>query len=290
MTVLLISLSVLFLALAAVGLLAPNLHARSIRKHQLFDFGDAKYWDARYKMSGPDWDSKDWLFAFDDVRLLMEELIPRKDGPLLMLGCGNSEMSKEMYDSGYSSIINIDISPAVIEKMAAAHPEMNWLVGDVLDMTEILSSSVFSCVDKSTLDAIRCMPVTSPPARSPVSSSFDTAMISPVGNIQAVHRMISEIHRVLVPGGRYVCLSLTDVDDLVKIISSNEEMKQGQAVASFYRVRNMARDATYSLVVLDKIASGRESPRHPLTLRNVLPGRCFAVIDGHVRGFVLKKM
>jgi len=288
MKLLLIFLSML----SNFGLLATCIspvHGRSLRKHQLFDFGNAKYWEARYKISDPEWESKDWLFEFDDVRLLMEELIPRKEDPVLMLGCGNSEMSKEMHKAGYSSIINIDISPAVIEKMAAVNPEMKWLVGDVLNMNEISSASVFSCVDKSTLDAIRCMPVTSPP-RSPMSVSFDTSMLSPVGNMQAVHRMISEVHRVLLPGGRYICLSLTDVDDLLKIISSNEEMKQGLAVASFYRVRNMARDAIYSLVVLDKIASGSEYPRHPLSLRNVLPGRCYAVIDGQIRGFVLKKM
>lgn len=31
-----------------------------------------------------------------------------------MLGCGNSKLSEQMYEAGYTNIFNIDISPAVI--------------------------------------------------------------------------------------------------------------------------------------------------------------------------------
>lgn len=37
---------------------------------------------------------------------------------ILNLGCGNSVLSEEMYDAGFKSIYNIDISPTVIELMA----------------------------------------------------------------------------------------------------------------------------------------------------------------------------
>jgi hypothetical protein len=34
-----------------------------------------------------------------------------------MVGCGNAKISEQMYDEGYTNIINIDISDVVVEKM-----------------------------------------------------------------------------------------------------------------------------------------------------------------------------
>ena len=36
---------------------------------------------------------------------------------VLNLGCGNSVLSEGLYDKGFKNIINIDISPVVIEQM-----------------------------------------------------------------------------------------------------------------------------------------------------------------------------
>lgn len=35
-----------------------------------------------------------------------------------MAGCGNSRLSEEMYEDGYTDITNIDISRVVIDQMA----------------------------------------------------------------------------------------------------------------------------------------------------------------------------
>ena len=43
-----------------------------------------------------------------------------KSNSILMLGCGNSKLSDQMYEAGYHDILNIDISPSVIEQMQAA--------------------------------------------------------------------------------------------------------------------------------------------------------------------------
>jgi 2-polyprenyl-3-methyl-5-hydroxy-6-metoxy-1,4-benzoquinol methylase len=34
-----------------------------------------------------------------------------------MIGCGNSLLSEQMFDAGYTNITNIDISPIVISQM-----------------------------------------------------------------------------------------------------------------------------------------------------------------------------
>lgn len=39
-----------------------------------------------------------------------------------MVGCGNSKLSGQMFKAGYSNIVNIDISPSVIEQMKSKFP------------------------------------------------------------------------------------------------------------------------------------------------------------------------
>ena len=47
-----------------------------------------------------------------------------------MVGCGNSKLSQQMYDAGYKNIVNIDISPVVIQQMKSHSPQMEWIVMD----------------------------------------------------------------------------------------------------------------------------------------------------------------
>ena len=56
------------------------------------------------------------------------------DSSILMVGCGNSKLSQQMFEVGYKNIVNIDISPAVIEQMKTASPNMEWLVMDATVM------------------------------------------------------------------------------------------------------------------------------------------------------------
>lgn len=77
-----------------------------------------------------------------------------------MLGCGNSELSEQMYDSGYTKITNVDISAVVIEQMAErsriSRPEMKFEVGDVTDLKMHSNASFDILIDKSTIDALLC--------------------------------------------------------------------------------------------------------------------------------------
>jgi ubiquinone/menaquinone biosynthesis C-methylase UbiE len=58
-----------------------------------------------------------------------------------------------LYDLNYKSHVYIVFSPVVIDQMKVKHPDMEWKVMDVRDLT--FQDSVFDlAIDKATLDAI----------------------------------------------------------------------------------------------------------------------------------------
>jgi ubiquinone/menaquinone biosynthesis C-methylase UbiE len=70
-----------------------------------------------------------------------------------MVGCGNSKLSDQMYKAGYTNIVNIDISPSVIEQMKKEFPEMVWEVMDATKMS-YKDGEFDVAIDKGTLDAL----------------------------------------------------------------------------------------------------------------------------------------
>lgn len=53
---------------------------------------------------------KDWISQY-----------VRKDDNILMVGCGNSRLSEEMFDDGFTTLTNIDVSRVVVEQMIARY-------------------------------------------------------------------------------------------------------------------------------------------------------------------------
>jgi len=51
-----------------------------------------------------------------------------------MVGCGNSKLSQQMYQAGFTQIHNIDISVSVIKQMKELFPAMSWEVMDACNM------------------------------------------------------------------------------------------------------------------------------------------------------------
>ncbi len=105
-----------------------------------------------------------------------------------MLGCGNAEISEDMYDAGFKDITNIDISSVVIQTMSERNSDksgMVWQVGDVTNMPEFESNTFDVLIDKSTIDALLCAE----------NSYVMTA------------KMLREAQRVLKVGGYYIAVS-----------------------------------------------------------------------------------
>jgi ubiquinone/menaquinone biosynthesis C-methylase UbiE len=120
------------------------------------------------------------------------------DLKVLVLGCGNSDMSFEMHAAGLTNITNVDFDKGVIDEMRAKGEKrgqaMRWEVMDVTNMATFGTKSFHVVVDKGTLDAMMT----------------DTS----TGTTESVSKMFSEVERVLVPNGLYLTITLAQ-DHLV---------------------------------------------------------------------------
>ncbi|KXN90687.1 Methyltransferase-like protein 13 [Leucoagaricus sp. SymC.cos] len=122
------------------------------------DYGTKKYWCVPEDISWDDDDADfDWFKSYKDLAELLHELIPQKSSRILMLGCGNSKLSKDMWDDGFKNIVNTDYSSVLIERMKQRHeqvrPEMEWYEMDIRDL-KFADESFDAAIDKGTMDAM----------------------------------------------------------------------------------------------------------------------------------------
>jgi SAM-dependent methyltransferase len=126
-------------------------------------YGNKDYWDDRFQTE----ESFDWLLSYQQLSTQMEAAI--RSSPLaihrnpyetriLVVGCGNSPFSADLYDAGYHNVVNIDYSEPVIERMRQRHeksrPGMEWLVMDMTRMDAFPDGSFDCVIDKAAMDAI----------------------------------------------------------------------------------------------------------------------------------------
>ncbi|CAG2110094.1 unnamed protein product [Medioppia subpectinata] len=122
-------------------------------------YNSVDYWDKRYSSVGQGCDGEtreyDWLVGWTDIRHIVEKCVP-KSAQILMLGCGNSLLSEQMFIDGYHNIHNIDYSAPVIKQMST-HCQycsrMKWSVMDCLDM-KFEDNSFDVVLEKATIDAL----------------------------------------------------------------------------------------------------------------------------------------
>ena len=152
------------------------------------NYGEKEYWDKRYSDAGKD-ARFDWLESYFSLRTLLNDFLTRQDMRILILGCGNAEFSEDLYDDGFTNVVNVDISPVVINQMRERNvherPLMEWRVMDVTNMNELENNSFDLAIDKSTIDALLC---------------GDDSFVM-------VAKMMKETQRVLKTGGVYFAIS-----------------------------------------------------------------------------------
>eukprot|EP00746_Dinoflagellata_sp_MGD_P008822 gnl/MRDRNA2_/MRDRNA2_117716_c0_seq1.p1 gnl/MRDRNA2_/MRDRNA2_117716_c0~~gnl/MRDRNA2_/MRDRNA2_117716_c0_seq1.p1 ORF type:complete len:395 (+),score=101.62 gnl/MRDRNA2_/MRDRNA2_117716_c0_seq1:84-1268(+) len=173
-----------------------------------YTYANPRYWDQYYNKTGQS-ESYDWYVTWDskienakfrprdkdaeiDAMQLQDIMKPyvATTHKIMMFGCGNSDISEKMYESGYEDITNIDVSAAVMDRMRNKHaeskPKMSWLVEDASKLS--FSDNAFDVtIDKGTLDAIE-------------------------QNAPLVKAAVKEAHRTLKVGGLFISVTFNNQD------------------------------------------------------------------------------
>ncbi|KAJ8904803.1 hypothetical protein NDN08_001318 [Rhodosorus marinus] len=160
------------------------------------DYKKKEYWDDRF-------DSEkhyDWLVSFPDVEKTIRMYVKPNDR-ILVVGCGNSELSFQLYEAGFRSITSIDYSDVVISKMQKQYketPELTWTVADVRELSENFDTGSFDVViDKATMDALVV----------DQGSSWNPSQAA----IDDVFKMCKEMIFVLRPGGMFIQITFQEL-------------------------------------------------------------------------------
>ena len=174
------------------------------------NYADKSFWDDRYASNKESDDTDEWLVGYSDIEHVLKPQLQaltakisapastqrrrrgqRQQPRVLMLGCGDSEFSADLYDAGFPHITNIDISAVCIEMMrereGERRPEMAWEVADCTDLSQFPDDSFDAVIDKTMLDALCCS----------------------TESVHLVPKMLEELGRVLVKGGPYVIISFS---------------------------------------------------------------------------------
>ncbi|GAB1598944.1 eEF1A lysine and N-terminal methyltransferase-like [Argonauta hians] len=172
--------------------------------HHTRDFRSNAYWDRFFKTRGLK--PFEWYGEFTDLCLVLCKYVKATD-KVLMVGCGNSQLSADMFDAGFKNIINIDTSSVVIKQMVsknqAYRPEMKFLKMDVTQM-EFPDGDFSVVIDKGTLDALM------------VNESEEV--------LANVDKALSEISRTMRFGARYIIVTLLQEHILRKLLNFTSEM------------------------------------------------------------------
>uniref|UniRef100_A0A7S3E8D1 Methyltransferase domain-containing protein n=1 Tax=Rhodosorus marinus TaxID=101924 RepID=A0A7S3E8D1_9RHOD len=149
-------------------------------------FRTRQYWEKFFKNRKS---AFEWYGGWSELRPFLRNEISNED-KVLIVGCGNSDLSANLYDAGVHGITNIDFSERVIRDMRRKCREQTGMSWEVMDMTCMrFESGVFNVVvDKGALDAL-------------ASSDSDSVL-------HEVNKFFDEVKRVLQAGGKYICMSL----------------------------------------------------------------------------------
>ncbi|XP_041791775.1 eEF1A lysine and N-terminal methyltransferase isoform X1 [Chelmon rostratus] len=157
------------------------------------EFSSAEYWERFFKKRGDK--AFEWYGDYNKLCGVLHKYI-KVQHKVLVVGCGNSELSEQLYDVGYKHLTNIDISETVVTHMNQRNAERRpGLTFQQVDATQTPyeDASYQAALDKGTLDAM--------------ASEEEGAL---------ARNMLTEVGRVLSVGGRYVCVTLAQ-ESVIKL-------------------------------------------------------------------------
>ncbi|KAL5542698.1 hypothetical protein UlMin_010408 [Ulmus minor] len=165
----------------------------------LGDFTSKENWDEFFTIRNSD-DPFEWYAEWAELRNPLLSHLSGTNGTqveeseskqILVPGCGNSRLSEHLYDDGFKAITNIDFSKVVISEMLRRNvrqrPGMRWRVMDMTSM-QFENGAFDAVLDKGGLDAL-----------------MEPELGPDLGN-----KYLTEVKRVLVSGGKFICLTLSE--------------------------------------------------------------------------------
>jgi hypothetical protein len=153
------------------------------------------YWNERFEQE----EEFDWLGTYEEIKTVILQCMKDKwkhEVKVLVLGCGNSTLSHDMYLDGFCNVLSMDYSEVVIHKMKNKYPHLEWIVMDVTDMKDLEECSFDIIIDKGVMDAL----VTD--EKDPWNPDESV--------IKTTRKMCTEVFRLLSPnGGAFVQVSFS---------------------------------------------------------------------------------
>ncbi|XP_047311161.1 EEF1A lysine methyltransferase 4 [Impatiens glandulifera] len=154
---------------------------------------DPHYWNERFAHE----EHYEWFKDYSHFRHLIKQNI-KPNSSVLELGCGNSQLSEEIYKEGATNITCIDLSSVAVEKMKSrllsngGYKEIKVMEADMLDLP--FSDESFDVViEKGTMDVL-------------FVDSGDPWNPRPA-TVKKVMEMLRGIHRVLKPDGIFISIT-----------------------------------------------------------------------------------
>nr|XP_056705970.1 EEF1A lysine methyltransferase 4 [Euleptes europaea] len=167
----------------AAGRRRPDSNAR---------YRDRSFWESRYGDEGAA--PTEWFGGLGCFRPQLEAELSPTDR-ILVLGCGNSALSYDLYQLGYMDITSMDYSAACITSMRDyyAHcPGLQWAVMDAQALA-FRDGSFDVVLEKGTLDSM-------------MVGETDPWHVSQEART-LLDRVLAEVSRVLKPRGRFVSIT-----------------------------------------------------------------------------------
>jgi len=171
------------------------------------NYSKNEFWEERYQKAEAHYDWLQRYYPSCNERPLRDLILENVSGDdrVLIVGCGVSNMTRDMFEDGYENITSIDRSfwAIKVQNELNQYPnDLKYTQMDVRDMS-FKDGSFDVVIDKALLDCIICGP--------------EPQKVS--------EAMLSEINRVLTPTGSFLCVSHGDEASRKKYIKNVKKFR-----------------------------------------------------------------
>jgi EEF1A lysine methyltransferase 4 len=153
-------------------------------------YGEVGFWDKRYSTKDPITlkiqKTYDWYVDAEDAKNLVQSYLAGNLGAkILIVGCGNSNVTRLLYNAGYKNIVCIDFSQVLVDLLLERDRDLEGVQVLTMDSRNLtmFPDDTFHCIlDKACLDSV----------------------MSGNTSVDAAHDMLEEVSRVLRVDGLYL--------------------------------------------------------------------------------------